>query len=218
MQPKIFCRKFLRNSVLFVGLALSALMARADDSFAVDGDAINSSIGGQSKRCVLDVAPSYAVESADNQALIVSARGYVSIFDLKNCKANVPLHVSEIPSGVGALSDINLSKGLYVALDFAATQPKLYLATVAKIGSKKNLVSLGGAYVEGKSIDQLKSTAFSVSEDVGSSTISPDGRYVAPSGQIDCSDDAYPGVWDIQKNKKVSTDRDSCNKLFPQGN
>ncbi|SFU24781.1 hypothetical protein SAMN05192563_102991 [Paraburkholderia aspalathi] len=145
---------------------------------------------------------------------MVSERGYVVVSDLKVCRSGAPVHVSEIPNGVGFLSDINVAKGVYVALDFVSTQPTLYLATVAKIGSKKNMVTLGGAYTGGKGVSQLKRAAFSASGDAGSSVISPDGRYVAPNGQLDCGEDAYPGVWDIQKNKRVAMDGDACNALF----
>lgn len=198
----------------FAMLALFIPPAYADDSFTTAGTSIHAVIGGQTMQCTLDVTPSYAVVSADRRALIVSERGYVPLSDLQACRSGTPVRVREIPTGVGFLSDINVAKGVYVALDFVSTQPTLYLATVAKIGSKKNMVTLDGAYVGGKGVHQSQRAAFSASGDAGSSVISPDGRYVAPNGQIDCGDDAYPGVWDIEANKRVTVDGDACNALF----
>ncbi|MEM5405430.1 hypothetical protein [Paraburkholderia unamae] len=188
----------------------------ADDDLSIDGKFIIKSSKDGNIQCALDAAPTFAVESADGQAVIVSERGYVLMSDLKKCRAGSALHVAEIPKGVGFLSDINVSKAVYVSLDFVSTQPMTYLATVARIGSKNNLVNLDGAYIAAKSINQLKKTAFSASGDAGSSTISPDGRYVAPSGQIDCSKEAYPGVWDIANNKRVFVEPEACNDLFKQ--
>ncbi|WP_167378503.1 hypothetical protein [Paraburkholderia aspalathi] len=214
MQLRKFCLKVQFQMVCVAMLAVVVPTAYADDSFTIAGKSINAVIDGQSRQCALDITPSYAVESADGGALMVSERGYVVVSDLKVCRSGAPVHVSEIPNGVGFLSDINVAKGVYVALDFVSTQPTLYLATVAKIGSKKNMVTLGGAYTGGKGVSQLKRAAFSASGDAGSSVISPDGRYVAPNGQLDCGEDAYPGVWDIQKNKRVAMDGDACNALF----
>jgi hypothetical protein len=66
-------------------------------------------------------------------------------------------------------------------------------------------------------MNQLKRAVFSASGDAGSSVISLDGRYVAPNGQIDCGEDAYPGVWNIQANKRVAADANACNALFATG-
>lgn len=218
MLQKIFCLEIISAFVLAVVSATYPQASYADDSFSINGKFIDASIDGKNVHCGLDSPPVYAVESADSQSVIVSDRGYILKSDLKNCQAAGNIHVSKIPDGVGFLSDINASKGIYVSLDFVSTQPMLYLATVAKIGSKKNLVDLDGAYVVGKNITQLRKTAFSTSGDAGSSAISPDGRYVAPDGQIDCSQDAYPGVWDVLRNSRVFVNADACNNLFKQAN
>jgi len=214
VQLRKSCLEVSSRVVFLAMLVLFEPAAYADNSFVTAGKSVNAVIDGQSRQCTLDIAPSYAVESADRSALMVSERGYVRVSDLKDCHSGVPVHVAEIPKGVGFLSDINVNKGVYVALDFVSTQPTLYLATVAKIGSKKNMVTLDGAYIGGKGVNQSKRTAFSASGDAGASVISPDGRYVAPNGQMDCGDDAYPGVWDIQTNKRVVVDSDACNALF----
>jgi hypothetical protein len=214
MHKKLICINVFCGLILVVMLVFTVRNSYADDSFSVAGNSIDVSINGQNRHCDLNVTPSYAIESSDNQALIVSARGYLLISDLKKCSTDNAVRINQIPDGVGILSDINLAKGLYIALDPVTTQPALYLATVAKFNSKKNLVTLSGSYVTEKGMDQLKHAAFSVSGDAGSSIFSPDGQYVAPDGQIDCSEEAYPGVWDIQSNKRIETDRNACNALF----
>jgi hypothetical protein len=62
--------------------------------------------------------------------------------------------------------------------------------------------------------------AFSYSENfILQPKISIDGKYASVVGDVDCSIDAYPGVWDIEKNRKIvffkNFDvREKCNALF----
>ncbi len=214
MQQKTSCRKNFFPTSLLIAFSIHATSTYADTEYSINGNHINTSIDGKISNCSLDVTPTSAVESADGKAVIVSDRGFVLISDLATCRTEAPIHVIQIPKGVGFLSDINVSKGIYVSLDFVSTRPTSYLATVAKLGSKKNLVDLDGAYISKKGVNKLQETAFTSSGEAGSSTISPDGRYVAPNGQIDCSENAYPGVWDINKNKRVFLASDACNRLF----
>ncbi len=210
----ILIRNYLLPVAMLFCTSTHAPLACAKTEYSINGSHISTSKNGRSSSCNLDITPTSSVESADGKAVIVSDRGFVLTSDLMTCRAETPIHVTQIPKGVGFLSDINVSRGIYISLDFVSTQPTAYLATVAKIGSKKNLISLDGAYINGKRVDQLQETAFTASGGAGSSTISPDGRYVAPNGQIDCSQDAYPGVWDIDKNRRVLLDSDACHRLF----
>jgi hypothetical protein len=164
--------------------------------------------------CLLDEPPLYAVKSFDKSAVMVSETGYIAKQELAHCQAARAMHVLLIPSNVGVLADINLSKGIYVALDFVSAQPFTYLATVARIGSSRNLVSVNGAYVAGQKLSELRNSAFGGSGEAGTAIISLNGRYVAPTGQMDCSQGAYPGVWDIQGNRRVVADDDTCAALF----
>jgi hypothetical protein len=214
VQQRKFCLKISLNLYALVVGMCCMHAAHANNHFTLVNNIIVASVDGQTKRCILDATPAYAVESADGQAVMVSERGYVSISDLKDCRTGASIHVSEIPEGVGFLSDINLPKGIYIALDFVSIQPNLYLATVARVRTKRNLVTLSGAYVGRKANGQLDSAAFSASGDAGSSVISSNGRFVAPNGQIDCSRDAYPGIWDIRKNKRVFMNKNACDDLF----
>jgi hypothetical protein len=146
--------------------------------------------------------------------VIISERGYVSTLSLDGCTSELPVHVFSIPEGVGVLADINLSNHLYISLDFVSVQPFLYLATVGHLGSSKNLMTLHGANVPGRKLSIQKKHAFDGSGDAGSATISPDGRFVAPTGELACRVDAYPGVWNIARNKRVVIDEQSCELLF----
>lgn len=185
----------------------------AGDAYEVVGSSLKV---GSSKNCSLDREPRYAVESFDKSAVMLSETSYVDRHQLDHCRSGEGIHVLSIPSGVGVLSDINVSKRIYVALDFVSTQPFTYLATVARVGTSRNLVSVKGAYVVGRKISELKKTAFGSSGDAGAAIISPDGRYVAPTGQMDCSQESYPGVWDIKNNRRVVTKDDACTEFFKQ--
>ncbi|MFL9903872.1 hypothetical protein PQR75_35655 [Paraburkholderia fungorum] len=201
-------------SVLPLLLAVSLPAMSADISYSMRANTITVSANGQSRICQLAHAPRFAVESFDKTALIVSERGYVPVRSLEECNAAVPISISSIPRGVGVLADVNLTKGLYVALDYVNVQPFLYLATVAHLGSSKNLVTLNGAYVPRRKLSEQRRHAFNGSGDAGSAIISPDGRFVAPTAAMNCTDDAYPGVWDISKNEHVLVDAASCSQLF----
>ncbi|GLS05363.1 hypothetical protein GCM10007860_25150 [Chitiniphilus shinanonensis] len=154
--------------------------------------------------------------SFDGEAVILSEREYVPVRGLVQCKEQVPVVVKEIPEGVGFLVDINIRKGIYLTLDFISTNPLSYLATVARIGHSKNIVSLPGAYVESADLQELQRYGFGFDPESDRPRISLSGRYVSPSGKIDCSSDAYPGVWDIKKKIKVtiSGSNSTCEQLF----
>lgn len=145
----------------------------------------------------------YAVLSSDKSALIVSGRGYVPISALEQCKLGATISSLMIPVNNGALSDINVDHGIYVALDLIAVRPARYLAIVSNVGSSKNLISLDGSYIRGMSMRQLRGKGFIAVDIPGTARISKDGRFVAASGEIDCGNEAYPGVWDVKANKKI---------------
>ncbi|HHL4083003.1 hypothetical protein [Burkholderia sola] len=203
-------RKFRRN-LLVLALASIGTHVYADNTYEVVGASLKI---GDSKICSLDRKPRYAIESFDKSAVMLSETTYVDKRQLDQCQAGVTVHVLSIPMHVGVLSDINISKGIYVALDFVDVRPFSYLATVARVGTSKNIVSLKGAYISGKKISELRGTAFNSGGEAGASIISPDGRYVAPTGEVDCSKTSYPGVWDIKNNRRVVVEDDVCTALF----
>lgn len=201
----------MRKFNLFIYILFLAGPASADESYEVTGSSLKFD---NNRTCLLDKTPRYAIESYDKSAVMVSETGYVLMQELLHCKADRAVRVLSIPSKVGVLSDINVSKGIYIALDFVSTRPFSYLAIIARIGSSKNLVSINGAYVSGRKLNDLQKFAFGGSGEAGTSIISPSGRFVAPNGQVECTDDAYPGVWDIQKNRRVIATDDACAALF----
>jgi hypothetical protein len=57
---------------------------------------------------------------------MLSEATYVDKRQLVHCRAGEVVRVLSIPAGVGVLSDINVSKGVYVALDFVGVSQFLY--------------------------------------------------------------------------------------------
>ncbi|MBR7977460.1 hypothetical protein KDX01_30670 [Burkholderia vietnamiensis] len=202
--------KFIR-SVLALTFVFIAGGTYASDAYEVVETSLKV---GDLKVCLLDKKPRYAIESFDGSAVMLSETDYVDKRRLDKCRAGEAVHVLSIPSNVGVLADINILKGMYVSLDFVGAHPFTYLATVARIGTSKNIVSVRGAYVVGQKISELRGAAFSSSGDAGSAIISPDGRYVAPTGEMNCEKSAYPGVWDIRSNRRVVAAKDACVRLF----
>lgn len=192
-------------------------IASATESCEVTGKEIRMVNSGVTRSCTLDIKPIYAVASYDRSAVIVSERGCVKKDDLDNCQPGISVRLHFIPGRIEFLSDINLQKNIYVVLDFVNTWPFIYLATVAHVGSSKNIVMLNGACISGKPLSWPRMRAFNASGEAGASLISPDGRYVAPDGAVSCTDDAFPGVWDIENNKKVVLNENSCSALFDLG-
>lgn len=173
--------------------------------------------------CRTDRHVSQARLSTDARSLIVSENGFLPLVRLEKCN-DVPVQVQLTPESAGLLQDINLENSLYVSLVPVAAQPLAYLAVVAQLGSSINTVSMLGAMVDSQSKEQQQRQAFSYADDTGPfAMISRDGRYVDPSGRLDCSADAYPGVWDLATKKKVVVEGNpraratACRSLFLNG-
>jgi hypothetical protein len=158
--------------------------------------------------------------TTDGRAVIISSRDYVLISELQTCEPNKKVKINSIDKDVGFLVDVNVEHSIYLALDAISTAPLSFLATVAKIGSRQNLVSLPGVYKRNKSLKQLQRFGFTYDEAIAAGRISPDGRYVSPAGEPDCRNVAYPGVWDLAENRRVILSGDDdrinsqCRKLF----
>ena len=175
------------------------------------------------KTCKLRNRAEDATLSSDGLALIVSSTEYVLTRELDACTGEHSIQAYKIPEKAGTLVDINLTRKIYVALDFVSTQPLLYAATVAKIGSTRNLVTLPGAYVQSWPLKKLQRHGFQEGPEYRLPRISLDGRYVAVSGEVRCDEDAFPGVWEVERNRKVvlgrkkysEAERDAeCKRLF----
>ena len=156
--------------------------------------------------------------SFDKKALIVNAKKYLIINDLINCNDSKRVVEQQIPNSVGWLTDINITHKIYIAVDMEYSTPMGCVATVGKLPSAKNLISMPGTnIVKGK---RKNSSHIHCVEE---SFISPDARYIALV-DINCRDDIpNSGVWDIKTDKKVifSTNeftkkeiQSKCNALF----
>ena len=160
--------------------------------------------GAEQKTCTLQIKAQKAQLSYDGSAVILSDVEFIPTSSLGTCKTKA-LTPLKIASNVGSLVDVNVSKKLYLTLDVISTAPLAFLATVGKFGSTRNLVTLPGAYVQGRSLPKLQEQGFAYNPDIDMDRprISPNGQYVSPGGAPDCSRNAYPGVWDIARNKHV---------------
>ena len=160
--------------------------------------------GAEQKTCMLQIKAQKAQLSYDGSAVILSDVEFVPTSSLGTCGSKA-LTALKIASNVGSLVDVNVSKKLYLTLDIISTSPLAFLATVGKFGSTRNLVTLPGAYVQGRSLPKLQEQGFAYNPDIHMDRprISPNGQYVSPGGAPDCSRNAYPGVWDIARNKHV---------------
>ncbi|WP_244817627.1 hypothetical protein [Caballeronia sp. Lep1P3] len=208
-------KQFAAMISLLIVCGVYSKLAVADTEYAVENGFVKLVTDGTTVRlCELSEKPIFAVLSFDKSAIIVSDTGYADTQELQNCSATVKVKVSHIPEGVGFLSDINLSKGIYVSLDFVSVQPFTWLATIARIGTTKNLLSLHGVFQKGKALRELRKYSFDSIGEAGASVISVDGDFVAPNGKISCRVDSYPGVWDLKRKKRVIADEAFCARIF----
>ena len=174
---------------------------------------------GKYKRCKLNSVADRATLSFDKKTLMISPTGYVKTQSLISCSEKT-ISIEHTPSKNGYLVDFNSLKKRYIALDFVALQPTFYIAYVGQIGKRKNIIDLPGAYSDKKSQKKMQSEGFGyIEESIYSPRISLNGRYATVSGEIHCSSDSHPGVWDLERNRKVifSDDVDSpekCESLF----
>ena len=172
--------------------------------------------GGVSRSCRVVGQLEQAQLSHDGSAVIVSHIAYIPVSRLKNCGSE-PVVVNKIPGKVGFLVDINLAARIYLSLDAMGTPPLAVVATVATLDLTESMVSLPGVYTSRKNIHALREEAFPYDEARGG-FIAKNGKYASPGGIPDCSPNAYPGVWDLKKNKRVvltGADADTrCLELF----
>nr|WP_147308969.1 hypothetical protein [Cupriavidus taiwanensis] len=194
---------------IIVAFAVSGMfsVANAADAyhFRLDEQRLNVSIAGEAgvlRVCRFRQKVDFASPSFDGSALIVSAYEYVSVKELLLCDRN-PVNLKRIPSNVGSLVDVNLPHGVYLTVDLISISPLSFLATVARIGDSQSILDIPGSYNPSLPLRKLQEYGFSYDESRARGKISPDGNYVAPNGEIDCSVHAYPGIWDIKGNRRV---------------
>lgn len=152
--------------------------------------------------CVLEKPASLSKITFDQKAVILSANEYVTAEDLRNCGTSI-LKTRKIPPNIGTLVDINMHSGLFLSLDVIGTSPLAFLATVSRMNSSKSIVNLPGSYIPNLALEKLQEQGFSYDPEIDRPRFSLNGRYVSPNGNIDCTKNAYPGVWDLLEKKRV---------------
>ncbi|NSX06284.1 hypothetical protein [Cupriavidus gilardii] len=189
----------------FLSPGLGIAGAFVDPSFALRSDGREVAIqdgNGKTLVCELGFKADSAEPSSDGAALIVSDTEYVLMEDLSRCEQARPSKKS-IPAAAGTLIDLNINKDIYLSIDPISTTPPSFLATIARIGTSRNLVGIPGAYVKSMPLEQLQKYGFAYDDSRAKGRLSADGRFASPNGEMDCGPNSYPGVWDISANRKV---------------
>ncbi|PKH27021.1 hypothetical protein CIG19_01270 [Enterobacterales bacterium CwR94] len=96
-----------------------------------------------------------------------------------------------------------------------------YQAIVSSFNGKKNLITAKGFWNDNPAGEVSEDDTFYVGDNYYKGKISSDGNYVSPV-ELDCSSEAFPGVWDIKEEKRVVFDDregplsidEKCKNLF----
>jgi len=169
------------------------------------------------RRCALfkelkDVAPRF---NWNKTIVILTDVDFVTTRDVEVC-SHGSVDPSHIPHKVGFLVDVNPEYKVYLALDVAGVSPMTFIATVARLGETRSMLSVPGVFSDRKADEKIKEESFSYVE-TNSGRISPNGRYVSADGSMSCGPDAYPGVWDLLLKKNVISEA-RCDTLFEDKN
>ncbi|WP_312074290.1 hypothetical protein [Atlantibacter sp.] len=155
--------------------------------------------------------------------LLASSNEFLKTKELEDCN-DQPVKLYDVQytdRAISTLIDINFEEKIILALVVIDAQSGTHQAIVSKFNGKKNILSGKGFWdPHVKNID-ISDDTFPVTDDFYYGKISSDGRYVAPN-DLDCSADSFPGVWDIEKKKKVVFESDvnglsideKCSLLF----
>lgn len=206
-QTGVFLSKIGVSFFAFLGLlspGLAVAGASVDRKFTLQSDGREVAMqdgSGKTLVCKLGFKADIAEPSSDGAALIVSDTEYILMEDLSRCGQARPSRRS-IPAA-GTLVDLNIKRGIYLSIDLISTTPLSFVATIARIGTSRNLVDIPGSYVPSMPLEQLQKYGFTYDGSRAKGRLSVDGRFASPNGEIDCGPDSYPGVWDIGANRKV---------------
>lgn len=141
-------------------------------------------------------------KTTDGKAILLeNSDSYLYVNDMINCHGDkIFLHKIPIPGTppFGRVIDLNFDKKLYLSVIAEDIQSNMYTAVISHFNSKANIISSNGFYSEKSSSE----AAFHLSFNGHGGKISLDGKYIYPA-ELDCSTDSFPGVWDINKRKKV---------------
>lgn len=140
-----------------------------------------------------------SLTSDDLAILVYSTNKYLIPDEIVSCNdEGVELHeIPNPPNPSLTIIDINFKKRLFLSLSLEDARERSYTAIISLFGSDKNLIT-GPSFYNANSYNYPFNTG--TNRYVGK--ISRNGKYVSPY-DLDCSVDAFPGVWDIKNNKKV---------------
>lgn len=147
--------------------------------------------------------------------LLYPGRNYLKTSELLGCNNN-SIKTYDIPDPDGkidSVADANFDKKVFLSLYLIDVNSSAYQAKVSKFGEKSNLLKGSGFWNESVKTVNKNDDAFSVIDDFYVGKISQNGKYVAPN-DLDCSVDSFPGVWDIEKKKKVVFISDKDDKVI----
>ncbi len=134
--------------------------------------------------------------------LLANTYSYLYLDDILHCNGkDISLYqvpVPDPPHG-GSVIDMNFDKKIYLAVVLEDVRSQRYTAVVAHFGSSKNLIKAVG-FTTNQMVDSYSSFPL---DDAGyGGKISLNGKYIFPD-ELDCTEEVFPGVWDIENNKKV---------------
>lgn len=136
--------------------------------------------------------------------LIASGNKYLEVKDVKGCNGSpIDLHsVSYFDEEISSVIDVNFEKKLVLALVVVDAQLRTYQAIVSDFDGARNIFLGKGFWSDAVKKSYDADNTFSPGRSIYLGKISSNGKYVAPN-DLDCSVDSFPGVWDIDKKKKI---------------
>ncbi len=215
---------FVSNFATASNLKIAELIVPATNlKVAVEPDqqALKFTISEKSWRCKVENLQGYKRNISElrlnyeETALILSNVDYLPLESIYKCENGFTKAYSVPNKTPGMLVDINLKHKLYLSVGYVTLNPTSYLATIAKLGSTKNLIRLPGSYANANE----KTAYYEFDQLDPKAKISIDGRYVSPSDVVSCG--GNPGVWDLKTKRAVtfpdashSENQELCNALF----
>lgn len=154
--------------------------------------------------------------------LIASNNEYLVVDDIINCKEkSISIHsIQYFDEDISSIIDVNFEKKIVLALVVIDAHLREYQAIVSKFNGNENLLSGKGFWSNTKN-EPDNDSLFYPGRTIYHGKISANGKYVAPN-DLDCTEDSFPGVWDIERKTKVAflEDKDDavidrkCKQLF----
>lgn len=159
---------------------------------------------GNWNKMLLSGAGGISLTSDGKGLLIASGNNYLAVKDLKTCNgSDITLHsIHYFDEEISSVIDVNFDKQLVLALVVIDAQKRLYQAILSDFNGTRNIFTAKGFWHESAENTSDSNDSFSLGLSLYIGKISSNGKYVTP-GDLDCSVDSFPGVWDIEKKKKV---------------